>query len=100
MANQKKPKRVSASPALLIATRKGAFILRGENSRHRWKLGAPIQLGHIAHHLVQDPRERRSLLMSLRTGHLGPTMMRSRDGGRTWTEATSPPAFPKATEGQ
>ena len=100
MANQKKPKRVSASPALLVATRKGAFILRGENSRRRWKLGAPIQLGHIAHHLVQDPRERRSLLMSLRTGHLGPTMMRSRDGGRTWTEATSPPAFPKATEGQ
>ena len=100
MANQKKPKRVSASPALLVATRKGAFILRGENSRRRWKLGAPIQLGHIAHHLVQDPRERRSLLMSLRTGHLGPTMMRSRDAGRTWTEAASPPAFPKATEGQ
>ena len=54
MANQKKPKRGSASPALLVATRKGAFILRGENSRRRWKLGAPIQLGHIAHHLVQD----------------------------------------------
>ena len=45
-----------ASPALLVATRKGAFILKGDQSRRSWKVSAPIQLGHIIHHIVQDPR--------------------------------------------
>jgi hypothetical protein len=88
------------STALLIATRKGAFILRGDAARRSWKLSAPIQLGHIAHHMVQDPRDLRVLMMSVRTGHLGPTMMRSTDRGKTWKEASAPPAFPKAAEGQ
>ncbi len=88
------------SPALLVATRKGAFILRADASRRTWKSSAPILLGHIAHHLVQDPREPRSLLLSMRTGHLGPTMYRSSDRGRTWKEASRPPAFAKAEGGR
>jgi hypothetical protein len=48
------------------------------------------------HHLVLDPRDRRTLLMAARTGHLGPTLMRSSDFGRSWQEAKSPPAFAKA----
>jgi hypothetical protein len=34
--------------------------------------------------------------MASRTGHLGPTIYRSSDKGRTWKESTKPPAFPKA----
>ena len=86
--------------ALLVATRKGAFILKGDGARRRWKLSAPIFLGQIVHHLVQDPRDRRTMLMAARTGHLGPTVFRSQDAGRTWKEASRPPAFPKAPEGQ
>jgi hypothetical protein len=37
--------------------------------------------------------------MAARTGHLGPTIFRSTAGGRTWTEAKEPPAFPKAEAG-
>src|SRR5512145_1830657 len=86
--------------ALLVATRKGAFILKGDGARRRWKLSAPIFLGQIVHHLVQDPRDRRTMLMAARTGHLGPTVFRSADGGKNWQEASRPPAFPKAPEGQ
>lgn len=85
---------------LLVATRKGAFILRADPARRSWRQSAPIHLGHIVHHLVQDPRDRRTLLMSVRTGHLGPTILCSGDRGRTWTEAAAAPAFPKATGGR
>ena len=88
------------SPALLVATRKGAFILKADTARRSWKTSAPIMLGHIAHHLVQDPREPKVILFSTRTGHLGPTILRSTDRGRSWKEATRPPAFPKAVEGR
>ncbi len=88
------------SVALLIGTRKGAFFLRGDQDRREWKLSEPIMLGNIVHHVIQDPRNPRFLLLAARTGHLGPTVFRSEDFGRTWKEATKPPAFPKAAEGQ
>jgi hypothetical protein len=31
-------------------------------------------LGHIAHHMVLDPRDRQTLLLGTSTGHLGPTV--------------------------
>lgn len=49
--------------------------------------------------MVLDPRDRRTLLVAARTGHLGPTVFRSTDMGKTWKEASRPPAFPKAPEG-
>jgi photosystem II stability/assembly factor-like uncharacterized protein len=101
----KKP--VSAAPpaargpvALLVATRKGAFILKADAGRRSWKVSGPILLGNVVHHMVMDPRDRRTIVMAARTGHLGPTVFRSSDLGRTWKEASRPPAFPKAPEGQ
>ncbi len=85
---------------LLIGTRKGAFLLRGDKPRRKWKLTGPILLGNIVHHLVLDPRDRRTMLMAAKTGHLGPTVYRSTDFGKTWKEAEKPPAFPKAPEGE
>src|SRR5437773_1743491 len=89
-----------ARVALLIATRKGAFMLSSDSLRRDWKLSAPIMLGNIVHHIVLDPRDRRTILMAARTGHLGPTVFRSADFGKKWKEAEKPPAFPKAEEGQ
>lgn len=86
-----------SSLSLLIGTRKGAFILRSNAGRRIWTLSSDFFLGHIVHHLVQDPREPTVLLMAARTGHLGPTVFRSTDQGIHWTEARIPPAFPKAS---
>lgn len=85
---------------LWIGTRKGAFALRPDARRRRWRLSGPQFLGHIVHHIVQDPREPRVLLMAAKTGHLGPTVYRSSDRGRTWREAAQPPAFRKAADGE
>ncbi len=85
---------------LWIGTRKGLFALRTRAARRTWKLSGPQFLGHIIHHVVQDPRDPRLLLMAAKTGHLGATVYRSRDQGRTWREASEPPAFRKALAGE
>jgi photosystem II stability/assembly factor-like uncharacterized protein len=78
---------------LLIATRKGLWTLAGDATRRVWKLAGPQFLGNIVHHAVLDPRDGKTLLAAARTGHLGPTVFRSADGGKSWKEAGKPPAF-------
>ena len=85
---------------LFIGTRKGAFTLEADARRRQWRIGGPHFLGHIVNHVVLDPRDRRTLLCAARAGHLGPTVFRSTDFGRKWREASRPPAFPKAAEGE
>lgn len=87
----------SKDVTLLIGTRKGGFFLKGNASRQQWQVSSPIFLGNIIHHIVLDPRDNRTLLMGALTGHLGPTIYRSTDGGKNWQEAEIPPAFNKAT---
>jgi photosystem II stability/assembly factor-like uncharacterized protein len=77
---------------LYIATRKGAWIARSSD-RAAWTLEGPHFLGHEIHHVVLDPRDGKTLLAAAKTGHLGPTVFRSADGGRSWKEAERPPAF-------
>lgn len=50
-------------------------------------------------HAVLDPRDGRTLLAAVKAGHLGPTIFRSDDHGKSWSEAGTPPAFPKAAQG-
>jgi hypothetical protein len=89
--------------AVLVATRKGAWIFHGDPARRTWKADGPHFLGHIVNHMVLDPRgepnEGKTLLAAAKTGHLGPTVFRSTDMGRTWKEAAQPPAFDKAADG-
>lgn len=94
----KKP--ADTSVALLVGTRKGAFILKSDAARKAWKISDVLFHGHIVHHFMQDPRDRKVLLIAARTGHLGHTMFRSTDAGKSWKECTKPPAFKKAPEGE
>ena len=99
----KKAKSAARKPAprtvLLVATRKGAWLLHGDGSRRGWRIDGPHFLGHVINHLVLDPRDGRTLLAAAKTGHLGPTVFRSTDLGRTWKEAAKPPAFVKRDDG-
>ncbi|WP_313951042.1 glycosyl hydrolase [Accumulibacter sp.] len=84
---------------LLVATRKGAWLYHGDAAREQWRVDGPHFLGHIISHLVLDPRDGRTLLAAAKTGHLGPTIFRSTDLGRSWSEARRPPAFAPAPDG-
>ncbi len=83
----------SDGPVLLVGTRKGVFIALGDDSRTTWAISDPMFLGHIANHVVLDPRDGKRMVLGASTGHLGPTVFYSDDLGATWTESTRPPAF-------
>ena len=78
---------------ILVATRKGAWLFHGDAKRKVWQADGPHFLGHTISHMVLDPRDGRTLLAAAKTGHLGPTIFRSTNLGRTWKEAKQPPAF-------
>ncbi len=103
MATPKKPAARKPSAAkrrttVLVATRKGAWLFHGDAARKTWKADGPHFLGHVISHMVLDPRDGKTLLAAAKTGHLGPTVFRSTDMGKTWKEAAQPPAFTKAPE--
>jgi len=85
---------------LLVATRKGAWLFHGDAARKTWRADGPHFLGHVISQMVLDPRDGKTLLAAAKTGHLGPTVFRSTDMGKTWKEAAQPPAFAKAPEGE
>jgi hypothetical protein len=90
-----------AQVLVAVATRKGAWLLHGDSARGHWRIDGPHFLGHRIHHLVPDPRDQgRTVLAAASTGHLGPTVFRSGDRGRSWQEAARPPAFARAAAGE
>jgi photosystem II stability/assembly factor-like uncharacterized protein len=93
---QQKPRRV----LVMVGTRKGAWLYHADPARKSWRADGPHFLGHVLNHVVLDPRDGRTLLAAAKTGHLGPTVFRSTDLGRTWKEAAQPPAFAKAPIGE
>lgn len=90
----------SGNVTILVATRKGAWLIHSDAARKTWKTDGPHFLGHVISHLVLDPRDGKTLLAAAKTGHLGPTVFRSTNRGRTWQEAKQPPAFTKAADGK
>ena len=95
-ARKPAPRRV----VVMVATRKGAWLYISDAKRKTWQVNGPHFLGHTISHVQLDPRDGRTLLAAAKTGHLGPTVFRSTNLGRTWKEAAQPPAFAKATEGK
>ncbi len=83
---------------LYVGTRKGAFFFKGDAARKKWTLSGPQFLGQVINHLFPDPRDKKVILAAAKPGHLGPSLFRSLDGGKTWKEASKPPAFPKGHE--
>ena len=84
---------------VLVGTRKGLFVLEADRRRRAWRMEGPHFLGQVVNHALLDPRDRRTLLAAVKAGHLGHTVYRSQDFGKSWEESAAPPAFPKAAEG-
>lgn len=77
--------------ALLVGTRKGAFVVSSDASRTDWELSEVYCRGGDVFHFVQDPRNGGALYAAVNYMHWGAEVHISHDLGATWTTAEKPP---------
>lgn len=80
--------------AILVGTKKGAYILRSGAARSRWTTEGPLFQGEPVHHMAFDPRDGASMFAACNLSWGGPKIRISRDLGKTWTIGSNP-AFRK-----
>jgi len=78
------------STTLLVGTKRGLFIVRGDGKRMEWKISAAHLMGREVYHAITDPRDG-SLWAA--TGHAvwGAHIHHSTDGGETWETLETAP---------
>lgn len=82
-------------PRLLVATRKGLFILEyARAAKPRWRISRTPFLGDPVTMVLKLP-ESRSLYVALDHGHFGVKLHRSDDDGQSWREIAAPEYPPK-----
>lgn len=80
--------------AILVGTKKGAYIFRSGAARSRWTTEGPLFRGEPVHHMAFDPRDGASMYAACNFTWGGPKIRISRDLGKEWTVASNP-AFRK-----
>jgi photosystem II stability/assembly factor-like uncharacterized protein len=68
---------------LLVGTRKGLFVLRGDDERRAFEVEGPLLPGWTINHATLDPRDG-TLYACANSWVYGGTVQRSTDLGRTW----------------
>jgi photosystem II stability/assembly factor-like uncharacterized protein len=82
---------------LLVGTKKGLFVLRGDPSKHRpFALATRAFAGDVVEFGVRDPRSGR-YFASVTSGAYGPRLMYTDDPLGEWHQAVGP-AFPHETD--
>jgi photosystem II stability/assembly factor-like uncharacterized protein len=72
---------------LLLGTKKGAFILDGDQGRREWSIRGPHCAGWPIHDVIRDPADG-SILAAGGSPWYGPAVWRSRDDGETWSHSS------------
>ncbi len=81
---------------LLVATRKGLFVVQGEGAQ--WRIASHHFAGEPVTQVLADRRDG-TWYAALRLGHFGVKLHKSSDQGHSWKEMAAP-AFPtKPSEG-
>ena len=76
--------------AILVGTRKGAYVFRATGARKRWKVEGPYFGAEPVYHVAFDPRDGSSLYAAVNSAFGGPRIEVSRDLGKTWQTAQNP----------
>lgn len=78
------------STSLLVGTKRGLFIVRGDAKRMEWRISAPQLAGREVYHAISDPRDG-SLWAATDHAVWGAHIHRSTDGGENWETLESAP---------
>jgi len=71
---------------VLAGTRKGLFLLHGDDARTRWELEGPLLTGWSIYHAILDRRDG-AVYAAANNWVYGATVQRSDDLGRTWSRS-------------
>ena len=82
------------SPAILVGTRKGLFVLRGDDDRRNWTVEEPSLAGWEVFHATEHDG---ALYAATNNAVYGATVQRSSDKGKTW-ERSEGLGLPEETE--
>jgi hypothetical protein len=80
---------------LCIGTKKGLFVAQATKTRQRFALRGPFGTGVAVYGALIDTRGSPRLYASSCNAFFGMKVLRSTDGGKTFKETKSAPAFPK-----
>ena len=72
---------------LLVGTRKGCFLLEGDEDRRNWSLRGPYCEGWPVYHAIHDP-ESGTIYAAAASEWLGASVWRSSDLGETWEQSS------------
>ncbi len=75
---------------ILVGTRKGTYVVEGNARRKTWQVAPVAHAGNEVYHVVADPRHPGDLYAAVNDIFFGPTVQRSRNGGKTWKEVATP----------
>jgi len=73
--------------ALLIGTRKGAFVLEGDRHESTWDVRGPLCEGWPIHDMIVDPATG-AILAAGGSPWYGASVWRSHDLGASWTQSS------------
>lgn len=79
---------------LLVGTRKGGYLFRGDPTRKTWKAEGPLFGGSPVYHMAFDHRDGRSMWAATNRTWGGPSVQLSRDLGKTWKAVPNPVFWP------
>jgi photosystem II stability/assembly factor-like uncharacterized protein len=74
---------VAVGVLALVGTRKGLFLLEGDDDRRSWRVDGPLLDGWGVYHATVDARDGTFYAAANHVVY-GPTVQRSADGGKTW----------------
>jgi len=73
-----------------VGTRKGGYLVEGNAQRRKWTVRPPFHEDKEVFRITADPRHPGTVYVAANSGWWGPSMFRSRNGGRSWTEISVP----------
>ena len=79
--------------ALLVGTRKGAFVVSSDAARKHWSLSEVHCRGGDVYHFVQDARNGGAVYAAVNYTIWGAELHVSHNMGGSWTSAKTPPKF-------